>query len=441
MENKKLEYDAVVIGGGIAGEEAALNLADMGFQVLLIEKTPSIGGHMILLSKVFPTLDCASCISTPKMAATAHHPNITLLTYTEVKEVNKVKEGEFEIRVLKKPRYVKEDLCTGCEQCELKCPVNVTDEFNYGLVSRKAVFIPFSTATPRIAVLDMDNCILCGICEKICPADAIDFTQGPEEFTVKAGTVILATGFKLFPAELKFQYGYGKFPNVITSMQMERLLSPTRPYNNVLRPLDGKIPDKIAYVLCTGSRDHTVNNPICSQVCCMYSIKQAQLLMGALPLADITIFYIDIRAFGKGYEEFYEQSKAMGVQFIKGKIAKIDGKENGNLILTYEDIDNGGKLMNEEYDLVVLSVGLLPTPEITSIFKKQKLELDEFFFIKQVNENVDPSRTSIDGVFVSGTASGPKDIPDTILSAGAAASQAATYLEVVRRKQEKVGVK
>ena len=423
-----MKYDALVIGGGIAGMETALNLGDMGYKVLLVEKEPSIGGKMILLSKVFPTLDCSSCICTPKMAATSHHPNVTMLTYSEVLEVRRKGKG-FKAKVLKKPRYVVEELCTGCQECEANCPVNVDDDYNFGLVGRRAIFIPFSTATPRKAVIDIDNCVLCGICERVCPADAIDFTQKPEEIEVEVNAVIIATGFNLFPGEKKPQYGFGRFPNVINAMQMDRLLSPTRPYNTVLRPSDGKIPDNIAYVLCTGSRDRTVGNPICSQICCMYSIKQAQLLMGALPLADITIYYMDIRAFGKGYEEFFKQAAEMGVQFIKGRVAKIEEKENHNLILHYEDIDNGGVKKETEHDLVVLSVGLLPNPKIAEIFKDEKLELDSLFWVKQVEEDESPARTNIEGVFVAGTAAGPKDIPDSILTAGAASTEAAAYIE------------
>lgn len=281
--------------------------------------------------------------------------------------------------------------------------------------------------------LDCGICSQCHECVRVCPADAIDFSQKPVEMEVEVDAVVLSQGFKLFPAEKKPQYGFGRFPNVINAMQMDRLLAPTRPYNTVLRPSDGKVPDNIAYVLCTGSRDRTVGNPICSQICCMYSIKQSQLLMGALPLADITIYYMDIRAFGKGYEEFYKQAKDMGVQFVKGRIAKIEEKENGNLLLHYEDIENGGVKKVAEHDLVVLSVGLLPNPEIARIFKEEKLELDEFFYIKQVEEDLSPARTSIEGVFVAGTAAGPKDIPDSILTAGAASAEVAAYIESRRR--------
>ncbi len=420
-------YDVLVVGGGIAGEEASLNLANMGYKVLMVEKDYSIGGKMILLSKVFPTLDCAACITTPKVSEVARHPNITVYTYSEVKEIRKQGEKNFFIRVVKKPRYVIENLCTGCEECEHVCPVVVKDQYQYDLVGRKAVFIPFSIANPRIAAIDLENCVLCGLCEKVCPADAIDFTQQPVEETWQVKTVILATGFKLFDPLKIPRYGYGKYPNVITSMQMERELAPTRPYNNVLRPGDGKMPDNVAYVLCTGSRDATVGNPICSQVCCMYSIKQAQLIMGALPMADVTIYYLHIRAFGKGFCEFYQQAKGMGVEFVKGKIGRIKEKKNGNLILRYEDIESG-KVKEAEHDLVILSVGVLANDEIKAAFNGQNLALDDFRFIRQKDELSNPALTNIEGVFVAGAASGPMDIPDSIMSAGAASSEAASYI-------------
>lgn len=282
--------------------------------------------------------------------------------------------------------------------------------------------------------LDCGICSECHQCLRVCPAEAIDFSQRDEEQKIETGSIILATGFNLFPAELKETYGYGRFPNVITSMQMDRLLSPTRPYNTVLRPSDGKTPDNIAYILCTGSRDHTVGNPLCSQVCCMYSIKQAQLLMGALPLADITIYYIDIRAFGKGFEEFYQQAQAMGTYFIKGKVAKIEEKDHGQLVVRYEDIDNGGVVKEAEHDLVVLAVGFLANSEAQQYFPDKSLQLDNFNYIKQVEEDISPGKTSLDGVFVAGTAASPMDIPDSVIHAGAAATQAAAYIEKIRRR-------
>lgn len=424
---KNISFDALVIGGGIAGGEAALNLATTGHKVLLVEKDLSIGGKMILLSKVFPTLDCAACITTPKVSEISRHPNITIFTGSEVSKVNKISDNSFEAIVVKQPRYVTVEDCTACQLCEQACPVSVSDQYQFNLVGRKAAFIPFSIASPKAAAIDIENCTLCGACEKVCPTNCIDFTQEVEEYEVKVKTVILATGFKLFDPLMIPRYGFGLYKNVITSMQMERELAPTRPFNTVLRPSDGKVPDKIAYVLCTGSRDETVGNPICSQICCMYSIKQSQLLMGALPMADVTIYYINIRSFGKGFEEFYQQAKGMGVNFVKGKIGKITEKEGGNLILRYEDI-NEGKVVEAEHDMVVLSVGVLPNQDAAKLFQDDAMKLDKFKFISQEDPLISPARTSIDGVFVAGTASGPMDIPDSILSAGAASSEAISYL-------------
>jgi len=428
MEIKRTDYDVLIIGAGIAGEESALKLADMGFRILLIEKEPSIGGKMILLSKVFPTLDCAACITTPKVSETARHPNITLLTLTEVESIIKESSGLFSVILKKHPRYITEQDCTGCQECETVCPVVVKDQFQFDLVARKAVYIPFNIANPRIALIDIENCMLCGACEQKCPSHAIDFTQQEETIQIQVKSVIIATGFKLFDPIHIEHYGYGKFKNVITSMQMERELAPTRPFNNILRPSDGKVPDKIAYIFCTGSRDHTVGNPICSQVCCMYSTKQAQLLMGALPMADISLYYINIRAFGKGFNEFYMQTKDMGANYVKGKVASVSEKENGNLVLRYEDIASG-KVSESEHDLVVLSVGLLANPEIIKVFKNITLETDPLNYIKQPDLLQNPASTSIDGVFVAGTATAPMDIPDTIMSAGAAASEVSGYLK------------
>jgi heterodisulfide reductase subunit A len=246
---------------------------------------------------------------------------------------------------------------------------------------------------------------------------------------LSVGSVVVSTGYALFPADAKPQYGYGRFQNVVTGVQMERLLAPTRPYNTVLRPSDGKVPERIAYVLCTGSRDETVGNPLCSKFCCMYSIKQNQLIMGALPLADVTVHYIDIRTPGKGYDEFFEQAKAMGAQFVKGRVASIAEADGGNLTLRYEDVDNGGHIAEAEYDLVVLAVGVRPNLDTQALFTGDELRLDEFDYVDEPEEDVNPGATSIPGVFVAGAASGAKDIPESILHAGAAVAQAAAWLE------------
>ena len=294
---------------------------------------------------------------------------------------------------------------------------------------------PLEEAEARAAAgrcLDCGVCSECHECIAACPADAIDLDMREQNVDVEVGAVIVSTGYKIFPADLKPQYGYGRFQNVITGVQMERLLAPTRPYNTVLRPGDGRVPERIAYVMCTGSRDETVGNPLCSKFCCMYSIKQNQLIMGALPLADVTVHYIDIRAVGKGYDEFFEQSKAMGATFVKGRVAEITETDEGNLILRYEDIDGGGLIAEAEYDLVVLAVGVQPNRDAARLFSVEELALDAYDYVDEPDEDMNPGRTSIPGVFVAGAASGAKDIPESILHAGAAVAQAAAHLE--RRK-------
>jgi heterodisulfide reductase subunit A-like polyferredoxin len=279
--------------------------------------------------------------------------------------------------------------------------------------------------------LDCGGCSQCRQCVSMCPAGAISLDMRTEYQTVSVGSVAIATGFDVFDAHHKPALGYGRFPNVINGVQMDRILAPTRPYNAVVRPSDGKSPSNIAFVLCTGSREEKANNPLCSRVCCMYSLKQAQLLMGALPLADITIYYIDIRSFGKGYEEFYQQAKGMGVYFTRGKVARIEENAEQDLVVHYEDIEGEGGLKTAKHDMVVLSVGMLPAQGAVNLFTQDKLATDAFSYIKEIDDDLEPGKTSIDGVFVIGSASAVRDIPDTILHSGAAAAQVAAYLKKV----------
>jgi heterodisulfide reductase subunit A2 len=421
---QSLRYDALVVGGGIAGLEAALNLAEQGFSVAVVEKDASIGGKMIRLSKVFPTLDCSSCITTPKMAAAAHHPNITLLTYCELQSLAR-RGDEVVAAIRQKSRYVDVGKCIGCRQCEYQCPVLVPDEEQGGFAARKAIRIPFSNAIPQKALIDPENCILCGKCAKICPTQAVNYFQEPEVFPLTAGTAVVTTGFEMTPLEDKTQYGQGKIPNVITALQMERLLAPHGPYNRVLRPYDGMEPDNIAFIQCAGSRDQSLGIPYCSRVCCMYAIKQAMLLSGSLPLADITIYYMDIRAFGKGYEQFFQNAQAMGVNFVKGKAAFLDAGENGAVRVRYESQEAEGGVQMAEHDLVVLSLGLLPGWNPAG---SCALATGTDHFIKTVKPKLAPTLTEMEGVFVAGAAAGPKDIVDSIVEAGAAAMEASRYL-------------
>jgi heterodisulfide reductase subunit A len=425
---KSLQVDALVVGGGISGMQCALDLADQGYQVALVEREASIGGKMIALSKVFPTLDCCSCITTPKMSAVAHHENIRLLTYCEVQAVDQNSNG-FVAEILKKPRYVDEDACTGCRQCEYACPIDLPNPFDINLGSYRAIRVPFSTAVPQIAVLDMNHCLVCGKCDAYCPVDAIDFEQQPETFALETTAIILTTGFEITPVDVKKEYGAGKLHNVTDGLTMERLLAPTGPYGRILRPGDGKEPDSIAYVQCAGSRDDTLGVEYCSRVCCMYAIKQAMLISGALPLADITIYYMDIRTFGKGYEQFYQNAKAMGVQFVKGKVASIAEDEDQNPVLRVELIDEGSQVVERTHDLVVLSVGMLPANNPEAVYHIPVGE-DGFVFIP--SPNISPCLTDRMGIFAAGAATGPMDIVDSIMTAGAAASEAAAYIESVK---------
>ncbi|RMG61552.1 MAG: FAD-dependent oxidoreductase [Deltaproteobacteria bacterium] len=281
--------------------------------------------------------------------------------------------------------------------------------------------------------LDCAVCSLCGECSRVCPSGAIDYSMRDSAETYHVKSLVLSTGFRLFDPSLKEQYGFGKYPNVITSMQMDRLLAPTRPSPGVVRPSDGKAPENIAFILCAGSRDRTVSNPFCSRVCCMYSVKQAQLLLGALPLAEVTVYYMDIRAFGKGYEEFFQQAKGMGISFVRGRVAKVEEGPDGNLIVVYEDTEGTGRVVRAEHDLVVLSVGILPDLSIAGVPGVREIERDELLFVREKSEVVNPGATNLEGVFVAGTASGPRDIPDTVLHAGAVSAQVGAYL--LRRKE------
>jgi heterodisulfide reductase subunit A len=425
MERLELtQFDALVIGGGIAGLETALNLAEQNFKVAVVERDASIGGKMIRLSKVFPTLDCASCITTPKMAAVAHHENITLFTYCELVSLDRNEINGLSALIGQKPRFVDEVKCIGCRQCEYACPIHVPDPEQGGFSARKAVYVPFSNSIPQLALIDSQNCMLCGKCERVCPTHAVDYFQQPREFTIESKVAVLTTGYDVTPLADKQLYGAGAFPDVITALQMERLLAPHGPYNRVLRPSDGKQPDSIAFIQCVGSRDVTAGIPYCSRVCCMYAIKQAMLLSGSLPLADITIYYIDIRAFGKGYEQFYQNAAAMGIQFVRAKPVITGPGNDGGATVRYEAREDG-RSVTAEHDLVVLSLGLVPGwfPQ-----GRPAVSIGSDGFIAVPGLKTAPTLTGEQGVFVAGAASGPKDIVDTIAEAGAAAMEASNYL-------------
>jgi len=419
----------LIVGGGIAGIQAALDLADQGFKVYLVEKTPSIGGKMAQLDKTFPTMDCSACIMTPKMVDAGRHPNIQLLTYSEVKQVSRTKGG-FRVKVLRKPRYVDETKCTGCGICAQHCPVEVPNEFDEGLGVRKAIYVPFPQAVPLIYTIDKGNCIECGLCQRVCGTEAVNREQQPKEVDIEVGAIILTTGYNLFDAKEKKEYGYGIYKNVITGLALERLLSASGPTGgHVIRPSDGKIPKKVAFVQCVGSRDEKVGNIYCSRVCCMYATKEARLIKEHIPGADVIIFYMDIQAFGKGFEEFYRGAeKEFGIKFVKGRVAEIlEDSTTKNLLIRAEDIGSG-ELLEEEVDMVVLSSGLVPaaTDDLEKVFS---VPAGEDGFLAVTNPEVDPVATLIEGVFTAGAAEGPKDIPDSVAQASAAAMRASIILK------------
>jgi heterodisulfide reductase subunit A2 len=424
MADIRDRYDALVIGGGIAGMQAALDLGEQGFEVLLVERTPSIGGVMVGLNKVFPTLDCSSCICTPRMAESAHHPRIRLQTYTEVRQVEPAGTG-FRVALECKPRYLNEETCIGCDECERACPVSVPHEFDYGLGARRAIYIPHGNAIPQKAVLDVEHCVYCAKCEKVCPTNCLDFSAEPRLVTVTVGAVIVATGLELLPMGTKPEYGGGRMPNVMSPLAMERVQSSNGPYGRVLRPADGKIPRSIAYIQCAGSRDRSIGVPYCSRVCCMYALKQALLLRHYIHDVEVTLYYMDIRAFGKGYEQFYRRAVSEGVSVVKGKVARITEADNFDLLLRVELLDEGGRVDEHRYELVVLSQGVVPAWHADGVLDIEEAA-DGFVHTPEVKLN--PSFTTLPGVFVGGVAAGPKDIPDAIVEAGEAAMAAANHL-------------
>ena len=425
MAEIRKRYDTLVIGGGITGMQAALDLGEQGYEVLLVEKYASIGGIMVGLNKVFPTLDCSSCICTPRMAESAHHSRIQLQTWAEVRHVEPDGDG-FLVQVERKARYVDEDTCIGCSKCELVCPVDVPHEFDQGLGARRAIYIPHGNAIPQKAVLDVEHCIFCGKCEKVCPTECIVFDQEPELVETRVGAVIIATGLDITPMGRKTEYGGDRFLNVMNPLAMERVQSSNGPYGRVLRPSDGKIPRKIAYVQCAGSRDRSIGVPYCSRVCCMYSLKQALLLRHYIHDVEVTLYHMDIRAFGKGYEQFYRRTMNEGVRVIKGKVATINEVDNNDLVVRVELLDEGGRVEEHRYDVVVLAQGLVPAWHAHGVIACA--EADDGF-LATPEAKINPSYTTLPGVFVAGVAAGPKDIPDAIVEAGEAAMAAAGRLQ------------
>lgn len=423
---------ACVIGGGVAGIQAALDLADAGHKVILIEKTPSIGGHMAQLSETFPTLDCSQCILTPKMVSVSKHPNIKIYHNSEVMDIDGI-VGNFNVKIKRKAAYVNPALCTICGDCSTVCPVWVPSEYDRGLAFRKAIYIPFAQSIPATFTLDVDNClglspIACGKCKEVCKPDAINYDVYEEEIEEKVGTVIVATGYDLYPVEEMAEYGYGKYPDVIDGLMFERILSATGPTGGeVKRPSDGKTPKNIVFIQCSGSRDPERHNSHCSKICCMYTAKHAKLYKHKVHDGNTTIFYIDIRSGGKGYEEFIQDTiENERVTYIRGKVARVF-QDKDDIVVWGVDTLTGQKV-EIRADMVVLAMAMIPSPNSSDLIRKLKLSTNHIGFLSEAHPKLKPVETVKRGFFLCGADQGPKDIPESVAQGSAAASKALALL-------------
>ena len=422
---------ALVIGGGIAGIQTALDIADAGFYVDIVEKKPTIGGKMAQLDKTFPTLDCAACILTPKMVDVAQHERIRIFSYSEVESV-KGFVGNFDVTIKKKARYVKEDVCTGCGLCTEKCPQKkVPNEFNLGMDNRRAIYIPFAQAVPKVATIDADYCTMlktgkCGVCSKVCTAKAIDYTQKDEFIEEKYGAIVAATGFNPISMDKFDEYAYSQSKDVITSLEFERLMNAAGPTaGKLVRPSDGVHPHKIVFVQCVGSRCASCaekGKEYCSKICCMYTAKHAMLTRDKYPDTDVTVFYIDVRTPGKQFDEFYRRAvEEYGVHYIKGMVGKVSPEGNKLIVQGSDLIAN--KQLKIEADLVVLAAAIEPDKSARPLATMLTASMDTNDFFTEAHPKLRPVESPTAGIFLSGACQGPKDIPETVSQAGAAAAK------------------
>jgi len=428
---------ALVVGGGISGIQAALDLGNSGFEVILVERNPSIGGHMIQLSETFPTLDCSQCILTPKMVEVSRHPKIKLMTYSEVQDVSGY-VGNFKVKILKKPTYVDPAKCTLCDECTKVCPIVVPNEFDLGLTGRRAIYIPFPQAIPASYTLDDKNCpdpfttIACGKCADVCKPKAIDYDQQPEIIEEEVGVIIVATGFDLYDKENMAEYGFGKYADVLDGLQFERLCSASGPtQGQILRPSDHQEPKEVVFIQCSGSRDPENHCAYCSKICCMYTVKHAMLYKHHVHDGQAYIFYIDIRSGGKGYEEFVQRAvEEDGVVYLRGKVSKVF-EENGKIIVWGVDTLTG-KPIEIAADMVVLAQAMRPSTGAQELAKKLKLALDKDGFLAEAHPKLRPVESVTSGMFLAGAAQAPKDIPEAVAQASGAAAKAIAILSQER---------
>jgi len=423
-KGRKLEGDVLIVGAGITGMQAALDIADKGYRVILLDKSSTIGGNMVKLDKTFPTNDCSICTSAPKMVEVSRHHNITLLTYSEIAKLEG-ESGNFTAHVFRKSKYVDPDKCTGCDDCTAVCPVDVVSPFDEKLAKRKAIYIEFPQAVPIVYTIDYENCVGCGSCERVCEPEAITFLEKSEDIEVSVGSVIVATGFELFePLEMRKEYGYGKYPNVITAMQFERLLSSFGPTEGkVRRPSDGKQPKSVAWIQCVGSRSKQQGFPYCSRVCCMYATKEASIAKEADPGTDVSIFYMDLRAYGKDFQQYYKKAEDMGVEYIRSRPSSVYQNEDKSITIRYMDTRTR-EVKEKTVDLLVLSTAIKPSEDNKKLADIIGLEVDENGFFKSESILTDPIRSTRDGVFLAGCNQGPKDIPDSVAMGSGSAAKA-----------------
>ncbi|HMD90407.1 MAG TPA: CoB--CoM heterodisulfide reductase iron-sulfur subunit A family protein [Anaerolineaceae bacterium] len=455
---------ALVIGAGIAGIQVSLDIANSGYEVVLIEKEPSIGGHMAQLSETFPTLDCSQCILTPRTVEVGHHENIHLYTYSQVESIQRESDSnDFLVRIRQKATYINWELCTGCGVCQEKCPFKTDSWFERSMGPRKVVYTLSPQAVPNKPVIDAPNCRYlqskwdieagrlpatnakgepakpkCGACVKFCPTGAIDFDQQDKFIEERVGAVVIAAGYDLFPMSKLPEYGGGRIPDVIDGLAFERLLAASGPTSGkVIRPSDGKIPKEVVFIQCSGSRDPERGVPYCSKICCMYTAKQAILYKHRVHDGQAYIFYIDVRAGGKGYEEFLNRAQEEeSVVYLRGKVSKLF-REDGKIIVKGVDTLSG-RTVEIEADLVVLATAVIPKIESTALAESIGLDLDEQGYFISNDDELDPMTSKIPGIFLAGTALGPKDIPETVAQASGAAAKVLALFQG-RKVKEKVG--
>lgn len=424
---------ALVIGGGIAGIQAALDMANAGLDVVLVEKLATIGGHMLQLSETFPTLDCAQCVLSPKMVELSRHPKIKLMTYSEVQEVSGAMGG-FKVKIRKKPSFVDPETCKICDECAQVCPQVVSNEYDLGLTARRAIYIPFAQAIPASYTLDEDAClglnpIRCGKCKDVCEAGAINYDMRPEIVSEEFGAIVVATGFDLYPQEKILEYGAGKVEDVLDGLQFERLCSASgATKGHVLRPSDHQEPKEVVFIQCVGSRDPAQHCAYCSKICCMYTAKHARLYKHHVPDGKAYIFYIDIRSGGKGYEEFVQRTmEDDGTVYLRGRVSKLHRTKGGKVRVMGTDTLTGQNV-EIDADMVVLALAMQPSKGTAEIARTLKIGRDKDGFLAEAHPKLRPVESVTGGIFLAGAAQGPKDIPETVAQASAAAAKAIALL-------------